>query len=411
MDAKERQSKILPILHEFIDSSVGLHAYIVIDSLRDGNSCGGLRISDDLTVEEIKALARGMTLKYCFLKLNTGGAKSGIIMQKNCTNEQRKKILEAFGRKASSLLRKKTYVPWTDLNSSVNDISTIMNAAGCGFKGISDSAYFTALTVSSAVKAACESKGIDISTISVIIEGFGGVGMNIASELSNWGAKIAGISTVKGALFDSDGLNIDKLIELRKKYKDDLVYHYGAECLERKELLLEMNTDVLIPCARTWSINSMNMKNIKAKMIVPGANAPLTEEAEEFFHKKGILYLPDFICNLGGVFGTSLYDNGNRKITVHRFIMNEFCQLVKELIIKSIKENRLSFEIAKAVAEENCIAKDLGRQHKSWMKKFVIKVAHKDIHFQRFIPGLQAWDSLQNQRRIFAENIEIMKRL
>jgi glutamate dehydrogenase/leucine dehydrogenase len=403
--------RIKPIIHEFIDDKVGLHAYIVIDSLKNGNSCGGLRISENITVEEIKALAQGMTFKYCFLKENTGGAKSGIKIPMDCTREQRIKILEAFGRSASMLLRKGTYVPWTDINSSVDDIAIIMKAAGCKFQGITDSAYFTALTVASAVKAACETKDIDISSISVTIEGFGEVGKNIASELTKWGAKITGISTIKGALYDSSGLDINKLMELRKRYNDDLVLHYGAECLKRKELLLEMNTDVLIPCARTWSINEENMKNIKAKIIVPGANVPLAEGAEKFLHQKGILCLPYFICNLGGVFGTSLYDNRNPIPTVYRFIMNEFGQLVKEIILTSIKENRLPFEIAKAVAEKNCKENNGVKQHKSRIKKFMIKYFHRDIHFLWFIPGLRAWLSLQNRRRIFAENIEIIKRL
>lgn len=409
MDNAEKQSRTQPILHEFIDNSVGLHAYIVIDSLKNGNSCGGVRILDDVTVEEIKALARAMTFKYCFLKENMGGAKAGIILPKDCTHQQRTKILEAFGRNASFLLRKRTYIPWTDMNCSVDDIATIMNAAGCNFHGISDSAYFTALTVASAVKAACETNDIDMSTISVTIEGFGSVGMNLASELKKWGVKIIGVSTVKGALYDAGGLDINKLLKLRKQYKDDLVYHYGTECIERKELLLEMYTDILIPCARPWTINTTNMKKIKAKMIIPGANVPLTKEAEEFLHQKGVLCLPDFICNVGGVGGTGLYNAGNRIPRVQRFIMNEFGQLVKELILKSFKEHRLPSDIARSVAEKNCTVNIQGMQYKSYMKKFVNRWFDRVIQFQRFFPGLQVRMSLESQRRIFAENIKSIK--
>jgi glutamate dehydrogenase/leucine dehydrogenase len=349
-----------------------------------------------------------MTFKYCFLKRNTGGAKAGLILPKDCTSEQKTKILEAFGRNAASLL-KKTYIPWTDLNSSTDDIAIIMNAAGCDFQGITDSAYFTAFTVVSAVKAACEIKGIDISTISVIIEGFGAVGGNIASELARWGVKIVGVSTVKGALYDTSGLDINKLIELKKQYKDDLVHHYGRKCIERKELLLEMETDVLIPCARTWCINRKNMENIQAKMVIPGANVPLTKEAEEFLYQKGILCLPDFICNLGGVFGTSLYDNRNHISTVHRFIMNEFGQLVKELIWTSIKEHRLPSEIARLVAEKICSTNSERMQDKSLIKKIAVQWFNILIQFQRFFPGLQSWIARQRQQKIFIENIRCIK--
>jgi len=410
MDDSKTQKSAPPILHEFIDDSVGLHAYIVIDSLKNGKSCGGLRISDDLTVEEIKALARAMTLKYCFLKQNMGGAKSGIKIPKDCTHEQRTRILEAFGQRASYLLIKETYIPWTDLNSSAEDIATIMNAARYILKEISDSAYFTALTVVSALRAACETKRIDLSTVTVTIEGFGSVGMNIASELAKLGVKIIGVSTVNGALYDKGGLDINKLIDLKKKYKDDLVNYYGTECLKKKELLLEMETDILIPCARTWSINAANMKNIKAKIIVPGANVPFTKEAEEFLHQKGILCLPDFICNLGGVFGTNLYDNGNRIQTVHRFIMNEFGQIIKELIWKSIKKYCLPSEIARSVAEKNCNANVQEMQNKSFIKKIINWRLYKVIQFQRFLTVLQGWFFLQSQRKIFVENIKAIKK-
>jgi glutamate dehydrogenase (NAD(P)+) len=409
MDNTEKHSKTFPIIHEFIDKNIGLHAYVVIDSLKDGRSCGGLRITDDLTVDEIKALAHAMTYKYCFLKQNLGGAKSGILVPKDCTREQRTKILEAFGRSASFLLRNGTYKIWTDLNSSADDISTILNAAGCDFHGILDSAYFTALSVASAVKAGCETKGIDVSSSSVIIEGFGGVGMNLASELVKWGFKITGVSTVKGALYDAGGLDINKLIELKKQYKDDLVNHYRLDCVISKELLLEKNTDVLIPCARTWSINETNMANINTKIIVPGANAPLTQEAEEFLFQKGILYLPDFICNLGGIFGTGLYDAGNPIPRVRRFIINTYGQLIKELILMSIKKHCPPSKIAQAVAEKNCNTDTQRIQHGPMTKKVFKKWFSRILQFKRYFPRLQAWISLKSQKRIFIENINCIK--
>lgn len=409
MDNGESQSRVSPIIHEIIDDSVGLHAYIVIDSFKNGNSCGGVRISDNLELEEIKALARAMTFKYSFLKRNIGGAKAGIILPKNCNHEQRTIILEAFGRKASSLLRKKTYTPWTDLNSNSDDIATIMKAAGCDFHEISDSSYFTALTVVSAVKAACETQGINISTVSVTIEGFGAVAMNIASDLMKQGVKIIGVSTIKGALYDTSGLDINKLIELKKQYKDNLVEHYNTDYIKRKELLLEMDTDILIPCARTWCINEKNMDNIKAKMIIPGANVPLTKEAEEFLHQKGILCLPDFICNLGGVFGTNLYDNSNSIPKLYRFIMDEFGQLIKELIYASIRKNCLPSEIARSVVENNYSTNSEGIHDVSFIKKFSLLWFNEVIYFLRFFPGLASWITFQRQRKIFIKNIRYIQ--
>ena len=394
---------------EFVDGNVGLHAYLVIDTTRNGHSCGGLRILEDVTLEEVKALARAMSLKYGFLKRNVGGAKAGIVLPEGCTPKQRTQILVAFGRKASPILTNKIYIPWTDMNSSVEDIATIMNSAGCEFNGMQDSAYFTAFTIASAVKAACDIQDIDISTASVAIEGFGNVGCNVGQELSKWGTRIVGVSTAKGAIYDNGGLEIEKLVNLRKRYGDNLVYYYGAGFKVAKELLLEMNTDILIPCARLRTINVENMNRIRAKMIVPGANAPLTEEAEEFLHKKGILCLPDFVCNIGGIFGTALYDSGVRASEVHEFIMKEFGLLVKELVWRSVKDNCRPSEVARKIAEDNFKSLGWSMQKRRRIKRYLDFGLRTSYRIHVIPPRVVAWVRYREARRILAENIRCLK--
>ena len=393
-------------IYEFNDDSIGLHSYIVIDTLKNGNSCGGLRISSDLTLDELKILAKIMTIKYSFLKINTGGAKAGIILPPGCSNQQRTKILQAFGKKAIDILRKKLYVPWTDMNSSINDLSIIMRSAGCHFKGIIDSSYFTALTVVSSIKAACEIKNMDMSKTTAIIEGFGNVGANIANELKKFGIKIIGISTIKGAIYNHNGLNIDKLIELRKKYKDDLVKHYKANYNNKTETLLEKETDILIPCAGIWTINKSNMDKIKTKMIIPGANAPLTQEAELFLHKKEILYLPGFISNIGGVFGTSLYDNKIPMEKVYNFIMKEYGLLVKNLIWSSFRNNCLPSEIAYKVATTN-----YNGYNNSFYKKSLKRFIEIGLNVSGSIPLLRPYTTLFNQKIMLNSNIKSIIRI
>ncbi|MFX1539015.1 MAG: Glu/Leu/Phe/Val dehydrogenase [Promethearchaeota archaeon] len=393
---------------EFVDAN-GLHAYVVIDCTRYGQSIGGLRISEDLTLEEVKTLARAMTLKYSFIKRNMGGAKCGIILPKRCSLEQRTQILEAFGERASPILKNKIYTPWTDMNSSVKDIANVMKAAGRAFHGMSDSSYFTALTVASAVRAACEIQGINSSTASVVIEGFGNVGSHVAQELSKWGTKTVSVSTIEGAIYDKGGLDIEKLVDLRRKYGDKLVHYYGADFIEPKELLLEMEVDALIPCARTWTINTKNMNRIRAKMIVPGANVPLTEEAEEFLHQKGILPLPDFVCNIGGVFGTGLYDRGVQASRVHELIMKEFGLLVKELIFRCVKDNCMPSKVAQKIAEDNFKFLNRSMQKGERIKRYLDFLLYAGSRTHIIPSRVVGWIYYGKARRILTENITYLK--
>ena len=399
-------------IYEFNDENIGLQSYIVIDTLNGGSSCGGLRISSNLTLDELKILAKIMTIKYSFLKRKTGGAKAGIILPKDCSSEQKTKILEAFGQKASELLRKGLYVPWTDMNSNIDDISLIMRSAGCKYNNISDSSYFTALTVVSSIKAACEIKNIDMSKTTVSIEGFGNVGTNIANELKRYGMKIIGISTLNGTLYDNSGLDVDKLIDIRKKYQDELVKHYPANYYDKTEPLLEMETDILVPCAGIYSINNLNMNKIRTKMIIPGANAPLTREAELFLHNKGILYIPGFISNIGGVFGTSLYDNNIPIKKVYNFIMKEYGFLIKNLIWSSFRNNCLPSKIAYEVAMKNFNGYNNSRNNNnSYNKKYLRHFLQIGLNTPRYIPLFRPYMTLLNQKIILNSNIKSIIRI
>jgi len=351
----EKEKKREPYkIFEFIDKDEDLKAFIVIDSLKNSKSYGGLRIAEFISLEEIKSLAKSMSLKYCFLKRTMGGAKCGILIPESYSHIEKNRILKSFGKKASIILKDKTYSPWTDLNSSPDDIYTILKAAGCKLYEISNSSYFTALTIVSSIKAACRYLEINMSKVSVIVEGFGNVGNNVAKELAVFGVKIIGLSTVKGSIYNIKGYDIDKLSNLRIKFGDSFINNYKEDIVEPKELLLEMNSDILIPCARPWSINKNNMNNIRSKIIVPGANNPFRDNADEFLNKKNILCLPDFVSNIGGILGSSLFDNGISEKRIYRFIMNDFSRLIMEILVCSNENNITPYNLAEIISYYNC---------------------------------------------------------
>lgn len=292
------------IVCEIVNKEIGLNAYLVIDSTIGNRSCGGVRIAEDISVDEVKALARAMTLKYGFLNyfyhFPMGGAKVGIIVPANCSIQKRQEMLWAFGQQLAPVLRSDIYTPWTDLNSSAEDMGVIRGAAGLEPATYNDSPYYTALTVLASITAACQFRGLSLQGMTVAIEGFGNVGTYLAQELVVLGVKVVALSNLMGAIYDENGLDIDALVRSRRDKGDAFILDYQTSMGIKKEELLTIEVDVLVPCARTWAINENNADNIKAKVIVPSANRPITDTAEEILWRKNILSVPDFVSNIGG---------------------------------------------------------------------------------------------------------------
>ncbi|MFN3327337.1 MAG: Glu/Leu/Phe/Val family dehydrogenase, partial [Fervidobacterium pennivorans] len=135
----------------------------------------------------------------------------------------------------------------------------------------------------------------------VAIQGFGNVGSYSAKILSEeFGAKIVAVSDVSGGLYNENGLDIDDLIAYRDANKGLIKGYPKAKPITNEELL-ELDVDILVPAALENAITEKNADNIKAKIIVEGANGPTTPEAEEILIKKGVLIVPDILANAGGV--------------------------------------------------------------------------------------------------------------
>jgi glutamate dehydrogenase/leucine dehydrogenase len=190
------------------------------------------------------------------------------------------------------------------------------------------------------------SKERDTSTTpSVILEGFGKVGTAIGMALDELGFNLTGLSTIKGAIFDERGLDINKLLELKEQYGDNLVNHYESPNLLtiEKEKLFELSseyrTDFIIPGARPDVINSQNINKIDAIAIVPAANIPYQKGIFKTLEEKNIIAFPDFVANAGEILA----------IWVNKVAKNaeEIFDFIKEKISDK------TFETIQGAAEEN----------------------------------------------------------
>ncbi len=324
--------------------------YVAIDSTVGGRSCGGLRMLPDIDKAEIQALAHSMTLKYGFLGLPQGGAKAGVLGNPEAPRPERLERLVEFGHAIAPLLRSRTFVPNTDMGTQNDEIRHMLNAVGIrvGRRELQNnsSGYYTAHSVLAGVVQSARHIGLNLSKCTAAIEGFGNVGRPLASLLGGAGIKVVAISTSRGALYNPQGLNVDRLVRLAEEAGSRVVeLYYDAEFVDC-EKLLELPVDILCPCARWNSLNIGNAPRIPAQVICPGANNPITGEAEHALFERGVLCLPDFVTNCGGVLGGTMEFASVSRERISTFINHHIGVRISWLLDEAKSKHQLPREVA-----------------------------------------------------------------
>lgn len=278
-----------------------LRAIVVVDNTALGPAIGGVRVSPLVSTEEVLRLARTMTLKNSIAGIPHGGGKAGILVDPKGPEKER--YFRIFAKQIKDL---QEYIPGPDMGSDEEAMAWIYDEIGraCGLPeelgGLPlDKLGATGFGLSECAEVSCPYAGIDLKKARVAVQGFGSVGKAAAWFLSEKGAVLVAASDTKGTIHCADGIDIDKLIEI--KQSTGSVINYGEGIRMETEDLFSRECDILIPAAIPDVINEENVYSIKAKLILQGANIPATRAAEEILMKRGILSVPDFIANAGGV--------------------------------------------------------------------------------------------------------------
>jgi glutamate dehydrogenase (NAD(P)+) len=268
-----------------------IKAIVVIDNIALGPAIGGVRVSPSVNLEEVIRLARTMTLKNAIAGLSHGGGKAGIIADSKGPDKEH--YFRVFARMIKEL---EEYIPGPDMGSDEEAMAWIYDEIGraCGLPeeigGLPlDKLGATGFGLSECAEVACPYAGINLK----------GVGKATARFLSEKGAILVAASDTQGTIYSKEGLDVNKLIET-KKSKGAVKYCKEGTCMSIDELF-SIDCDILIPAATPDVIHEDNAYTIKAKLILQGANIPATMAAEEILMKRGILSVPDFIANAGGV--------------------------------------------------------------------------------------------------------------
>ena len=283
------------------DPVCGLRAIVAIDNTACGPAIGGVRMATDVSTQEVFRLARAMTMKNAAAGLSHGGGKSGIVANPRCGNKA--DLIRAFARAIRDLTE---YIPGPDMGTDETCMAWIQNEIGRAvglprvLGGIPlDEIGATGYGVAQCAEICCQFCDVDITGARVAIEGFGNVGRHAARFLAERGAKLVAASDSQGAIHCPDGIDVAELNRV-KADSGTVAAFAGAESIPQAALLT-VPCDILVPAARPDCIHADNAQQIQARLILQGANIPATPDAERVLHERGILNVPDFIANAGGV--------------------------------------------------------------------------------------------------------------
>lgn len=352
--------KILPhLVVDVIDGALGKIGFVVIDRpVRDASS-GGVRFLPTVTLDEIISVARSMTYKWAFLNVPMGGAKAGIFADPAQLGCSRTDLMEAFGRSIAPLVLQGAYYPGIDMGTTMDDLRAIMRGVGQPLVGEQiDGSLSTALTVFEAIRQSARFSRLKLKNLRVAVEGYGKVASVLAHLLTEAGAKVVALSTIEGAILVENGLDPSLASSLRQQHGDTLVDHYPNAQRIAGEALYTQAVDVLVPGAETHVINAGNADQIQAGLIVPIANAPVTPEAEQLLTARGVVIMPDFVSNCGGILASDIRGAGFDIDDGRRMIETVFANVVASMLDRARCENRSVGDVARAVAWQNYLELD-----------------------------------------------------
>lgn len=276
---------------------------------------GGIRFHPSVNLGEVAALATLMTFKNSLLNLPLGGAKGGVAVDPSSLSANEiEQLTRRFTREIAPFIGHDKDIPAPDVGTNAQTMAWMMDtySLDTGFSqtgvvtgkpieigGSKGREAATGLGVVYTIEKALQTQGKALKDATLAIQGFGKVGMHAANEAFKLGAKVVAISDVSGAIFSPEGLNISDVIQFQKE--NTFIKGYPeAESITNEELL-GLQVDVLAPCALEGVINENNAAEVRAKIIVEGANGPVTNVADEILRSKDIIVVPDILANGGGV--------------------------------------------------------------------------------------------------------------
>jgi glutamate dehydrogenase (NAD(P)+) len=289
--------------------------YRVQHNLGRGPAKGGIRYHQDVSLDEVKALAMWMTWKCAVVGIPYGGGKGGVIVDpKKLSQKELEGLSRRFFTEISVLIGPERDIPAPDVNTTPQIMSWFMDTYSMhvgytvpgvvtgkpislgGSEGRNEA---TARGCVYTIVKAAEHLGMDLKTCKVAVQGFGNAGNIAARLITDEGSTVVAVSDSVGGIRNMAGLDPVKVL-LWKQEHGTVQGYPGAEDISNAEVL-ETECDILIPAALENQITVNNAAKIKAKIVAEAANGPTTPQADEILYNNGVFLIPDILCNAGGV--------------------------------------------------------------------------------------------------------------
>lgn len=340
------------VIHVY-EPSVGLRGILVVDNVARGPSIGGLRMDPDVSLQECFRLARAMTLKNAAAGLPHGGGKSVIFGKPGMAVSEKAKLIRCF---ASVLRNVGDYIFGPDMGTNEECMAWVRDEIGRAVGlpravgGIPlDEIGATGWGMYHATEIALRYAQLRLADSRVVIQGFGAVGKHTARFLCDAGAVLVGAADSQGAIYNPHGLDVSALFNLKREGRSVCEYTDG-EKLDR-DSIVDMECDIWVPAARPDVIHEDNCGRLRTKLIVQGANIPITHGAEKYLHEKGILCIPDFIANAGGVICAAMEYRGESQSAAFSAIRDKVSENTEQVLEAVEKEGLLPRNAAIRLAE------------------------------------------------------------
>ena len=324
--------------------------YRIQHNLGRGPAKGGIRYHQDVSLEEVKALAMWMTWKCAVVGIPYGGGKGGVIVDpKKLSQKELEALTRRFFTEIEVLIGPERDIPAPDVNTNSQIMAWMMDTYSMhqgytvpgvvtgkpislgGSEGRNEA---TARGTVFCILEATRHLGMELDKSRVAIQGFGNAGSIAATLISDEGATVVAVSDSTGGIHNPDGLDIKRVIGWKKEH--GTVQGFPGSTDIDNAAILEVDCDILIPAALENQITSRNADRIKARLIAEAANGPTTPEADQILWKKSKFMIPDILCNAGGV--TVSYFEWVQDLNRDHWSEKVVNEKLKEIMVKAFSE-------------------------------------------------------------------------